>query len=614
VEQLKIELRHLHPAEGDDAVRKTDKYEGIKALAENIERFGLLVPLLVKSSEKFPEEYDVIDGNRRLVALHEIHEDNLVMVNCALIERTEGGVGAALSANTMRRAMNPMDQYDVFAKLVAEGMKTGKVGKLFDMPAKKVNQVLALASLDPSIKDKVREGQLSWEAAQALTLIRDFETQIVMLEKTGDNPWAIRNYVHNEAPRLETAIFDKNEYYLAGGQLLVDLFDDDPSADKLCADHDLFWKLQHAAIDAELDKLRAQGWKAVLEDGGIMRDHRWPRRAEIRSKKQRVRHSVIYQIHDDGRFQIWEQVLPEPELVKAAKAEARVEKQETKRAEAEAEGVEVEMTGNRPMSSSLVHDLKEARSRQVKLALTGNPRLAGRVLVMLLSMADHRRGYTPRAADLQWSLKTPEEADMEGFPMWRSFNREYETTRQKTLSAMWKALAGATHDELVERLGHVAALAFDAQLPGAAAIAKAILATERVHARSVWKPDAEFWQRCGRAFMLKALEDTVGSVVANRMKNEKVWDLAKRMERWFTSDTQLRWLDFNGKDEPLPAEVKDRLANWTPAILELPRDHQPVEEIFTDQFDSLDEEEFEQEETEKRQAETLDEERLPAAE
>ena len=73
--QAEIQLRNLHPAEGDDAVRKTDRYEGIKALVENIKRFGLLVPLLVRPRQDDRSQYDVIDGNRRLMALCEIHED-----------------------------------------------------------------------------------------------------------------------------------------------------------------------------------------------------------------------------------------------------------------------------------------------------------------------------------------------------------------------------------------------------------------------------------------------------------------------------------------------------------------------------------------------------------
>ena len=415
--QAEIQLRNLHPAEGDDAVRKTDRYEGIKALVENIKRFGLLVPLLVRPRQDDRSQYDVIDGNRRLMALCEIHEDPAVVVNCMVVG-IDAGAGQALSANTMRQAMNPMDQYDVFAQLVAEGMKTTKVAKLFDLPPKRVNQVLALASLAPSIKDQVRKGDLSWETAQALTLIKDQKVQVQVLEQHGDHPWGIKNVVHDEAPRMETAIFDKNTYFIEGGQLLVDLFDEDPSGEELCADSILFWKLQMAAIEVELDKLRGQGWKAVIEgDGIVYRRADWPRRAEVKSKKARAMHTVVYEIEDDGRFHIWEVVMPEPEMVKEAKAEARVEAKEIKRAEAEAEGVEVEMTGNRPMSSSLVHELKEARSRQVKLALSAHPRLAARVFVMLLAMADYRRGYAARAADLQWKPKEPNEATMREFPV-----------------------------------------------------------------------------------------------------------------------------------------------------------------------------------------------------
>lgn len=94
----------------------------------------------------------------------------------------------------------------------------------------------------------------------------------------------------------------------------------------------------------------------------------------------------------------------------------------------------------------------------------------------------------------------------------------------------------------------------------------------------------------GRAFMLKILEEVTNAGVASRYKNEKVAALAIRMEKWFTAPEGLTWLNFGGKDEPLSQEAIEKLLNWTPAILALPREHQPVEEIFNDQFDRLDEE------------------------
>ena len=70
--------------------------------------------------------------------------------------------------------------------------------------------------------------------------------------------------------------------------------------------------------------------------------------------------------------------------------------------------------------------------------------------------------------------------------------------------------------------------------------------------------------------------------------------LAQRMEKWFRLPDEQTWLNFGGKDEPLPDAVKDKLANWTPAILASPPHGQSVDEIFLDQCDSLDNEEEEE--------------------
>ena len=49
----------------------------------------------------------------------------------------------------------------------------------------------------------------------------------------------------------------------------MDLFDERSQRPRSCAPiTDPFWKLQMAAIEVELDKLRGQGWKAVMEGDG----------------------------------------------------------------------------------------------------------------------------------------------------------------------------------------------------------------------------------------------------------------------------------------------------------------------------------------------------------
>jgi ParB-like chromosome segregation protein Spo0J len=76
MQQREIEVAKLVHASEANTVRKWDDSD-IRPLKENIKRFGLLVPLLVipfAGPEGLEaDKYEVIDGNRRLRALREIH-------------------------------------------------------------------------------------------------------------------------------------------------------------------------------------------------------------------------------------------------------------------------------------------------------------------------------------------------------------------------------------------------------------------------------------------------------------------------------------------------------------------------------------------------------------
>jgi hypothetical protein len=107
--------------------------------------------------------------------------------------------------------------------------------------------------------------------------------------------------------------------------------------------------------------------------------------------------------------------------------------------------------------------------------------------------------------------------------------------------------------------------------------------------------------------MLKVLADVVGPDVASRMAKEKVGDLARRMERWFTNPANLRWLDFNSStDELLPEEKRRAIAEWAPAMLRRTIDDKPdfdpvkaLDTIYHDDFiDEEDEAEPEPSESE----------------
>jgi ParB family chromosome partitioning protein len=313
MQQREIELAKLVHASEANAVRKWDDSD-IRPLKENIKRFGLLVPLLVipfAGPEGLEaDKFEVIDGNRRLRALREIHGlEGAQTTTVPCLVAMDAGTAEGLSANVMRQAMNPMDQYEVFAKLVAEGTKPKEIAKLFDLSVRRVTQVLALAALAPSLRDLLREGKMSWDSGQALTLTMDHAVQEKLFRDHGDKHWNLRGALEEDAPDLGMAIFEKERYFVEGGHLLTDLFAEGIEAEtELCADGKIFWKLQHEAIEEALDGFRNQGWKAVMEDGEAgptWGRHNWPKRSEIKSKKKRKLHSVIYSIREDGKFEVW---------------------------------------------------------------------------------------------------------------------------------------------------------------------------------------------------------------------------------------------------------------------------------------------------------------------
>ena len=110
------------------------------------------------------------------------------------------------------------------------------------------------------------------------------------------------------------------------------------------------------------------------------------------------------------------------------------------------------------------------------------------MLVMMFAMADYHRGYTAKAANLQLDGDCAD-ARPDGGLRHCGMRCRSSTSRPETRAwaAMWKEIAGASEDtELVERLGHIAALLFDAQLP--------------VPIRSVapsWRPSVYMGAPCG---------------------------------------------------------------------------------------------------------------------
>jgi ParB family transcriptional regulator, chromosome partitioning protein len=235
---IRLDLLKPHPAN----VRKTNRAEGIEALAENIHANGLIQGLSVVENGG---DYFVIAGARRLAALQLLLKQKKLEptsdVPCQVYDRTDPNLAEiSLSENEMRQAMHPADQFDAFKKLVDERKGRDTIAALYGVTPHVVDQRLKLANVSPKLIKIYRDGGMSLEQVMAFSLTTDHKRQ--------ENVWNDLPKYAKEQQRDDTvrrAITDKHipsdndlaafvgveEYEAAGGRVLRDLSTDDDAAE-----------------------------------------------------------------------------------------------------------------------------------------------------------------------------------------------------------------------------------------------------------------------------------------------------------------------------------------------------------------------------------------------
>jgi ParB family chromosome partitioning protein len=289
---IRLDLLKPHPAN----VRKTNRADGIEALAENIHANGLIQGLSVVENGG---DYLVIAGARRLAALQLLVKQKKLEptfdVPCQVHDRTDPNLAEiSLSENEMRQAMHPADQFDAFKKLVEEGKGRDTIAALYGVTPHVVDQRLKLANVSPKLIKIYREGGMSLEQVMAFSLTTD--------QKRQDKVWNDLPKYAKEQQRDDTvrrAITDKHipsdndlaafvgveDYEAAGGQVLRDLFTDGDAAEAYFANAALLDKLAGEKLEKIAEAVRAEGWKWVI----VTPDLSWD---EQRKYKQRdAKHS-----------------------------------------------------------------------------------------------------------------------------------------------------------------------------------------------------------------------------------------------------------------------------------------------------------------------------------
>lgn len=257
--------------------------EDVEELAANIERFGLLHPLI---GHRDGDKYAAIGGRRRRAALQLLADrgqwpkGESGRVKFTLIEDFDDAPGVVLSEDLMKVAMNPADEARTFAKMAdcttRPGMERAAVidhiARAFGRSAKFVEGRLRLANLHPPILDALSRNQITIETAQAYGRAPSSESEEAAWKKFGVDGHAsqIRRHFEQGALRGNDRLckFVGEEAYLAaGGQISRDLFSD--REDALWLNPDIVQRLADEKLETEKQRVAAEGWadvKAFVED------------------------------------------------------------------------------------------------------------------------------------------------------------------------------------------------------------------------------------------------------------------------------------------------------------------------------------------------------------
>ena len=175
-----IKISAIEPRK--DQPRKTFEKESLEALAESIQNYGVLQPIIVMENADLPGVYQIIAGERRwraskMAGIDEIPAivfdgDELKAAQISLIE------------NIQREDLNPIEEAMGYRALMENfGLTQDQVSKQVGKSRSAVANATRLLDLPEDIIEMLRSGDLTAGHARALLGLDDIEKALPLAEK-----------------------------------------------------------------------------------------------------------------------------------------------------------------------------------------------------------------------------------------------------------------------------------------------------------------------------------------------------------------------------------------------------------------------------------------------
>ncbi len=185
-EEIPLSMIEVNP----DQPRKQFDEQGIKELGESIQRYGVIMPIVVNDNGK-GGKYMIIAGERRYRACLAIGKETIPAVIKKYSPREIEEI--SLIENLQREDLNPIDAATAMKQLMSDYKLTQdelaeRIGK--SRPA--ITNTLRLLRLSPDVMALVKEGKLTAGHARVLVPLAA-QDQLTFAQETIKNQYSVRD-------------------------------------------------------------------------------------------------------------------------------------------------------------------------------------------------------------------------------------------------------------------------------------------------------------------------------------------------------------------------------------------------------------------------------------
>lgn len=239
--------------------------ESIDRLADNIAAYGLLQNLVVQELED--GAYGVLAGRRRLLALRALGGAGGLAagfkVPVKLLPKTaDYATAVSLAENYTQERMNPLDEFEAFAKMVEEGLTVETIAGNFGVTVRHVKERLRYGLVHPAIRAAARAGAITLDVMKAYAghPAADVQKQVFdRFEKTPHDhqTWTVKRMLEDQDVRADSDVgaFILDDYRAKGGAMVVGLFDEDTVLTNAALVSEILTAKLAAVAEAERERL-----------------------------------------------------------------------------------------------------------------------------------------------------------------------------------------------------------------------------------------------------------------------------------------------------------------------------------------------------------------------